>query len=458
MGETHPILNHEAGQPISAQAFSAAMAQYAPNKITKVAVAVSGGADSMALVLLADAWAKASKVGLTALIVDHRLRAQSTAEAQAVARWLEGRGIAHAVLTWREGDAVRQLHRSAQDAAREARLSLLTHWCRANQIPALLLAHHADDQIETFYMRLARGSGLSGLGGMQSVTMANTIAIHRPLLGFSKADLVSTCRSLDQDWIEDPSNQSTKYTRTRFRQARALMEGEGFTRERVLSTIAHLQRAKAALGQFIDNVRDETCIWTSFGTVTISAPKLLAAPEEVSLRLLSDLLRVIGGQTYGPRFDALRRLYAKLQESEVKAVTLHGCCIGRMGDSINIHREPSAVHERADLSHDLPIVWDGRFEIAWVRRDMAMPNLRIRPYRSEDKSWWKNHGSIGALADIPARVRRALPVIEDDSGLLAMPHARLWRRDSAEMSEFVTIRCLVRERLETGIPADFQAE
>jgi tRNA(Ile)-lysidine synthase len=458
MGDTHPILNHEAGQPISAQAFSMAMAQCAPNKITKVAVAVSGGADSMALVLLADAWAKASNVYMTALIVDHRLRMNSTTEAHTVARWLEGRGIAHAVLTWGEGDAVRQLHRSAQDAAREARLSLLTAWCRANHSPVLLLAHHADDQVETFYMRLARGSGLSGLGGMQPVTMANTITILRPLLGFAKTDLVATCRLLDQNWVEDPSNRDKKYTRTRFRQARAMMEQEGFTRERVLSTIAHLQRAKAALGQMIDNVRDEACIWTPFGTVTISAPKLLAAPEEVSLRLLSDLLRVIGGQIYGPRFDALHRLYVKLQESQIKTVTLHGCCIGRMGDAITLHREPSAVRDHADLPHHFPLLWDGRFEIAWLRRDVAMPNLRIRPYRNEDKSWWKHHGSISALANIPDRVRRALPVIEDDSGPVAMPHAGLWRRDSAEMSEFVTIRCVVRERLETGIPAEFQVE
>lgn len=447
------LLNASPGLPVSAEAFAEAMKPFAVGK--RLAVAVSGGADSMALTLLASEWSQRTGVEVTALTVDHRLRDASTTEAATVGTWMQSRGIAHTILNWRDGEAVRLLGRSAQDAARDARLGLLTQWCRANTCQTLLLAHHADDQVETFFMRLARGSGLNGLGGIDVATSFNQVRLIRPLLAFSKSDLEETCRAANQVWIDDPSNDSAKYTRTRFRRARAIMESEGFTRERVLSTIAHLQRAKAALSQFVSDLHAAACIWSLYGSVAISASKLFAAPEDVSLRLLSDLLRSVGGQTYGPRFEALRRVHAKLQAQHVKTITLHGCCISREGDSISLCREPSAVREAFELVQSQPMIWDGRFEFTFSPELSGRQLLRVRPYDVADKIWWKDHGGWGALADIPSRIRRSLPVIEDQAGPIGMPHAGVWR---ADMTDIVIMRHLGPERVSGGFSAETQGD
>ena len=392
MTEEQKNLTVEPGQPLTAGDFASAIESLVPSGTTNIAVAVSGGADSMALVLLSSAWAAAKGIKLNALTVDHRLRPQSSAEAQTVAAWLKGRGIALHILPWHEGDVVRLLSRSAQDTARVARLSLLTEWCRVQRTPVLLMAHHADDQIETFFMRLARGSGVTGLSGMDAVTTLRNVSIVRPLLGFAKADLISTCRAQSQDWIEDPSNSNSKYKRARFRQSRALMEAEGFTRDRVLMTIAHMQRAKAAIAQAVGDLETTACIWSDYGTVTVSATRLFTAPEDVSLRLLSDLLRVMSGHDYGPRFEALQRLHTKLRLPQMQAVTLHGCCVALSGDSIMMSREPSATRDILELTTTVPVLWDGRFEVVWATPEQVAPQLRIRPYQIEDKAWWRAQG------------------------------------------------------------------
>ncbi|MSO98839.1 MAG: tRNA lysidine(34) synthetase TilS [Rhodospirillaceae bacterium] len=424
-----------AGHPIDAEAFGKAMPS---NELARIAVAVSGGADSMALVLLADQWARARSCQLTALTVDHHLRPESASEAKSVAQWLSARGIAHEILIWDEGEKLRHLTRSAQDAARVARLDLLTAWCRTNGYEHILLAHHADDQVETFFMRLARGSGLQGLGGMDAITRYRGVTLLRPLLSFAKSDLIATCQAFGQSWIDDPSNQNSKYTRTRFRKSRALLESEGLTRERILSTMAHLQRARVALNSHVRALHNDACVWSDFGAATLSARRFLAAPEDVSLRLLSDVLRSAGGQTYGPRFDSLQRLHAKLRNGQVNTVTLHGCCIARSGDAVTVCREPSAIGEAVTLKAGLSVLWDGRFEITYSGAQLT--SLRVRPYRPEDKRAWLAAGEAVALSEIPSRIRRSLPVIEDDDGLVAMPHADLWRSDSGQLAVALTIR------------------
>ena len=177
-----------------------------------LAVAVSGGADSLALLLLAQAYAKEKGGHIVALTVDHGLRPASKEEAQQVQRWAQTRGIEHVILTW-EGDKPTS---HLQEKARTARYELLTQWCKKNGVSTLLLAHHREDQEETFWLRLTCGSGLEGLTGMKQRTMKEGITILRPLLGFPKERLKATLQAEKQPWIDDPSNQSEKFFRGRF--------------------------------------------------------------------------------------------------------------------------------------------------------------------------------------------------------------------------------------------------
>ena len=243
VGTSAPLQDNTLGE----DAFARVMAPFAIAAGARIAVAVSGGADSMALTRLLSAWAGAHGVNLAAVTVDHRLRAEAAAEARQVAGWLEPLGIAHTTLIWEQG-AQEAKGRSLQKAARDARYGLMAAWCAAEGRSHLFLAHHADDQVETFLIRLTRGSGVSGLAAMMPATTLGTaggsVVLARPLLGFAKADLLAVCRTLNQPWIEDPSNTNTASARVRFRQAARLLEEEGLTRGRLLETVGHMQRAR----------------------------------------------------------------------------------------------------------------------------------------------------------------------------------------------------------------------
>ena len=174
------------------------MAPFAPfEQHPLLAVAVSGGADSLALCLLADRWARARGGAVAALTVDHGLRPAAAAEAQRVAAWLAPLGIAHRTLVWRPAPGTRNL----QAAARDARYGLLEAWCRTAGCLHLLTAHHREDQAETFLLRLARGSGLDGLAAIAGVRETAHCRVLRPLLAVPRERLVAGMRERGQEWL-----------------------------------------------------------------------------------------------------------------------------------------------------------------------------------------------------------------------------------------------------------------
>ena len=189
-----------------------------------LAVAVSGGPDSLCLTLLAHDWAAARGGEVIGLTVDHGLRPGSAAEASRVGEWLGGRGIRHQILNWRGGKP----DTGIQEAARRARYQLLNQWVREHGCLHLLLAHTRDDQAETFVMRLGRGSGLRGLAAMPAVSYGADARLLRPLLGIRKSRLTAALRDTGQHWIDDPSNGDIRFERVRTRGFLARLENGGF--------------------------------------------------------------------------------------------------------------------------------------------------------------------------------------------------------------------------------------
>jgi len=414
--------------------FAAAMMSYRLPVGARIAVAVSGGADSMALARLLADWAARRNVFVQALTVDHRLREAAAAEAAQVGALLARHDIPHEILAWDDGPHARTLSRSAQAAAREARYGLMTEWCLAHDCSHLFVAHHADDQVETFLLRLSRGSGVDGLAAMAPAVMRGGVTIARPLLGFAKDHLTAACRALEQPWIEDPSNQNPASTRVRFRQAQALLEREGLTRDRLLATVSHLQRARAALEHAVAALLNRGS-WDAFGTARLPVPDLLAAPEEIALRSLARVLTAAGGQEYGPRFESLERLYARLMAGPWVDATLHGCLIGREGDLLIVSREPAQITDEKTLTGTSSIVWDGRFKISMVVESPA-PAFTLSRLASAGERSQLCEAARTLLAEIPARARHSLPALYDTNGLAAVPHVRYVRADIAALPGF----------------------
>jgi tRNA(Ile)-lysidine synthase len=252
-----------------------------------VLLAVSGGADSTALLVLASEWAKVSKVKLAAATIDHGLRPSSAAEAKKVAALAKQLGVPHRILVWK-GE---KPETGIEEAAREARYALLDEAAKKAGATHIATAHTSDDQAETVLMRLAAGSGPAGLAGMRAVRRRGALTHVRPFLDVPKVRLVASLKERGIPWSEDETNKDARFARPRLRAAREVLEGEGLTSER-LSVLA---RRMGRMADAVDRVA--AAAWAEAarqdGTKTVlDGAVLLALPEEIALRIL---IRAVGG-------------------------------------------------------------------------------------------------------------------------------------------------------------------
>lgn len=274
--------------------------------VTSIAVAVSGGPDSMALACGLAEWGAQNNAKIHALTVNHGLRENSAKEAEQVQKWLqEYPAIHHKTLQWRGPKP----SASIQAEARKARYDLMADYCATSKITHLFLAHHQDDQAETMLFRLAKGSGLKGLSGMRPIyDYSAALKIIRPLLDVPKADLVVMCKDNEVPFVIDPSNDSIKFARVRLRQSADILAEEGLTPKRLATTAKRLARAEEALDQIA------TDIWT--GAVAINTAQIVlkldvmqGAHPEIALRLIiKSFSYLITNKDYLPRMKKLETL------------------------------------------------------------------------------------------------------------------------------------------------------
>ncbi len=419
------------GGPVGGEEFAGLMAVLGPFERTPaIAVAVSGGADSMALCLLADEWARQRAGSVTALIVDHGLRTGSDAEARRVAGWIAGRGIAANVLGWDGPKPAADI----EAAAREARYRLMTGWCRDAGVLHLALAHHRDDQAETLLLRLARGSGIDGLAAMAAVVETPELRLVRPLLGVPRARLRASLRARGQVWIEDPTNRDPAFARARLRALSPALAAEGLTAGRLAAAASDLGRARSATGAAVTGLLAAAAWAHPAGHCRVDGALYRAAPDEIARRALVRLLLCVGGGVYPPRSVRLERLHRALaRDGLASGRTLGGCRIVPRRDGILICREPAAARDEVALGDDRGARWDGRFLVrAAPRRLAARRKFTVR--RLGGEGWAEVTAARPELrgTPIPGAARRSLPAIFDLDGLVAVPHLRFMRADAAE--------------------------
>lgn len=331
-----------AALPSVARSLENIQSHFLPSKVLRsIAVAVSGGADSMALAHYLIAWAVDRKIHVHLLTVDHGLRAESVAEAlqvrDYVARYVgknQWTHVSHEILTWRGRKPKARL----QEAAREARYGLMANYCAQNRIPILFLAHHADDQAETVLFRLAKGSGLDGLGGMAAcIDYSNQLKLLRPCLQVTHAQLIEYCQAHGIEWVEDPSNQQDRFARVRLRQSADVLAREGLTSLRLSQTAARLMRARHALDQLTEKIEKRAVVKKDSHSIDFKLTAILAMPEECLIRILSYHLQHIGllekkaksPRVYPPRLEQVEILasHILLQGDGFKGATLAGCVL-----------------------------------------------------------------------------------------------------------------------------------
>ncbi len=402
-------------------AFTQSMGCYMPFESSPhLAVAVSGGSDSMALCLLAQRWATERGGAITAVTVDHGLRSASADEARQVNRWLKRYGINHVILDWKGEKPTAGI----QDAARNARYMLLSQWCRDHDMLHLLLGHQRDDQIETFWQRMIRGSGLYGLSGMATVTERYGVRLLRPLLSQSRKALRDWLEERKQPWLDDPANDDMRYSRSHIRQHRQQWQGELIDDARIAGNISSLGRSRQVHEKQLSAQAVRAFQIYKEGYARIDRERFAVLPQDVALRLLNAIVRIIGAGT-APRMAKTRHLLADISSSTFTGGTLNGCQLQPQGASqeyILLLREPQAIAPAMKLTQGLKR-WDNRF---LIRCDGLADDdeLYVRAMSPAEVAALYHHQDERGVSSkhIPKPVWRTLPAITHLDEVITVPH------------------------------------
>ena len=220
-------------------------------------VAVSGGSDSLALAFLTKIYSIKHNLNCKYFIVDHKLRKDSTKEAKEVKKILHSLSIKSEILTWMGKKPLKNI----QSISRKKRYDLLFSRCKKYKINNLILGHHIDDKIENFFIRMVRGSGLKGLLSLGEKTQINEINLIRPLLEFKKKDLRHISSHVFNFFVEDPSNENTKFTRIRIRNLLTELQHSGLDKNKIFLTIKNLNRSYEAITHYVENNKKKKLIF-----------------------------------------------------------------------------------------------------------------------------------------------------------------------------------------------------
>ncbi|MET1025581.1 MAG: tRNA lysidine(34) synthetase TilS [Dongiaceae bacterium] len=330
-----------------------------------MAVAVSGGVDSTALAVLLADWVGARGGRLSILSVDHGLRAESAAECRQVGLFAAQLGrqagmppIDHHILVWDGPKPASGL----MAAARDARYRLLADWCRTQSVLHLVVAHQADDQVETYLMRQAHGSSDYGLAAMPALRMLDGVRLLRPLLPVAKARLTATLRSRGQAWIEDPSNSATRFERVRWR----ARPGAG-------DDLPAVSAAAARAGSRRDASERMTAAWLArygriapAGYIRLDCAAFKTISPDTAAAILRNSLHVIGAESFGPSPAALTAAVQRIRLREAGGMTLAGCMLDWRSQRLLICRESASCAGPLAMKAGEVARWDGRYRVKLI--------------------------------------------------------------------------------------------
>lgn len=290
-------------------------------------VALSGGSDSMALLMLTQAFCNERGGRLTAVTVDHKLRPESSAEAKQVAKWLKFRGVDHQILEWNHPGKV---DGNLQANARRARYCLLEAACRELGATVLLTGHTEDDQAETVALREQRGAGVVGLAAMAVKRPLNSeLMLVRPLLTTPKEALREYLVAHSQPWVEDPSNENEVFDRIRIRKR---LRNDKAEQDRLLTIAKEMGERRRAIELDVNRWMEVSVQQYGAGcSISVAALKGLNGAGEISslntlqYMALCRLLKAAGHKEGVPRFHKVQRLYQHILHVPTGASTLAFC-------------------------------------------------------------------------------------------------------------------------------------
>ena len=304
-----------------------------------LAVAVSGGPDSLALAYLTKCYALKNKIKVKYYLVNHKLRKESSLEVEVVKKVLRKIDIQCTILNWNG----KKPSKNIQATARDKRYSLLTKECKKNNIKYLLLGHHLNDLFENFLIRIVRGSGLNGLISFSQNTKYRDqdLNILRPLLNLEKKDLLYISSKVFNFFVKDPSNINKDYKRTRIRNLLYSLEKEGLDIKKLELTINNLKDSDKSIKFYLDRNLKKNVVFLKKNNIYILSYNFFDQSHEIIFRSLTNLIQKIGKKYYPVRGKSINELIKKINTKSFTKVTLGRCYVERVNETILISEENS---------------------------------------------------------------------------------------------------------------------
>jgi tRNA(Ile)-lysidine synthase len=299
------------------------------------AVAVSGGPDSLALAFLSKIFSIKNKVVPKYFIVDHKLRPESTKEAMLVKRILKKQSINVQILTWKG----KKPSSNIQSLARKKRYELLIAKCDQLKIKNILLGHHENDLFENFFIRILRGSGLKGLISLDENSKISNINLLRPLLYQKKEDLIYIAKYAFDFYVKDPSNLDVKFKRIQIRGLIDELQKKGLDKKKFIKTIKNLKDSNKVVTFYVkENIKKNTFFFKKDNKLVLNK-EFFKQPHEVIFRSFSESIKLIGKKYYSVRGKKLDKIIHDIENNLLSRVTLGGCIIERVNQTVFISKE-----------------------------------------------------------------------------------------------------------------------
>ena len=313
--------------------FETQLNKYLKKKINFL-VAVSGGPDSLALSVLSKKYAAENNTKAFFILVDHKIRKNSSREALWVEKLLKSRSINLKIIK-----NTQKINNNIQAEARKVRYELLSNFCKKNKIKFILTAHHRDDQVETFLIRLSRGSGIQGLSSMDRVVkLNNKVSVFRPLLDLKKEDLIYISKSYFGRVVKDPSNENNKYLRIKIRRLVKHFEKSGIDLDRVNHSIKNLAASRDILNSYIQGI-EKKCVLKRKNQILINLDFILKEKQDIQLKILGNCIKQTSKAYYPPRAKKVINLLEKIRSKAFLKATLGNCLIEKKEKNLIIRKE-----------------------------------------------------------------------------------------------------------------------
>ena len=298
-------------------------------KKDKYAVAVSDGPDSLALVALTKAYTFFRKTKFYYLLIDHNIRKNSNLEAIKVKKLLKKKSINLNIFLNKK-----KIIKNIQAEARNVRYDILTSFCKKNRVKVLLTAHNLEDQVETFFIRLSRGSGLKGLSSMKPLSRINSqVSLFRPLLDTKKKFLIKISKNIFGTYFQDPSNKSKKYLRTKVRNLKKPLENSGIKYEQIFRSIQNLSLSKKTLDGYLNNIFKKLINKTN-NEISINFNKYKDLSNDTKMALINESIKKIKKNYYDMRSKKVDNLINSIDKRNFKKTSLGGCVFFKKGENL----------------------------------------------------------------------------------------------------------------------------